>query len=125
MKAVIFDLLRTTSVINRNIVSFCVKNSIVTEKDYNCFRTKHPYVRLKKSVYGYTGFHWKLVVDPDGKLFYRTFEDCRIALDKIIERGTGKERKMIKDNIKLRGYSNIYKFDKNIPPYGDLTFFYG
>ena len=133
MKSKLFDLLYGDKILRpmdlRKLVEFCIRNNILTEKDYNKFKLDRN-IRLKENLYDYTGFFWQKVVDPEKRKFYPCLQECEEAKQNI-KRHISQELSENKKELKLRlrkiknnAWLELKKYDSKIPPFRDLERFY-
>lgn len=112
----------------KKLIEICRKEKIYDEKVYENFRKKFSYLKLKTNIYDYENFKWKLVVDPEGKIYYTTREECEKRKTEICDefknKESGEEYKKFLKLINLRGYIELNRYDCRLPPYNDLKTYY-
>lgn len=131
-KSIILDLLYQINIIERPTTKilyiFCKKYNIINEQNYNQFRELNPSIPLKKNIYQYTGFKWKNVIDPTGKIYYNE-ESLLVDVEKEIIKNMGDDKVLVrkfKKDKKRNGWIILNKYDSKIPPMniGQLEHYY-
>ena len=74
---------------------------------------------LDENIYGYEGFKWKPVVDPNSNIYYGTYKECALEIQKMYL----KNRDLIK-KIKKYGNKFINKHNNRVPPFNKLNEYY-
>ena len=122
-KAIILDLLGYNINKTNQVVKFCINNNIKYEDDYNNFKKQNKYLKLKDNIYEYKDFKWKPIVDPNGELYYNTYEECLLSKKNII-----KKLRKNKDRNSIKRINNdwfeLCKFDNKIPINNLPKYFY-
>jgi hypothetical protein len=114
------DILREIRTLNfseirsaSRLARFCQEHNIGTILDYNRFRDEsNNRFNLRVSPFDYPGFGWKLVIDPDGVIYYPTREIC-MARASVAEQDFRCKFTNEPDNPEFRELAKLRKYTKN------------
>lgn len=124
IKSIIIEKLNMIVKNLKQLERLCIKFDIKNEVEYLNFLSNNKYYKLKKNIYGYRGFKWKPIVDPNSEKYYDTYQKCEIAFDKIIENITNSNNEndvdILLDELNDEGIIKYNEYDKKIPPYNKL-----
>ena len=129
IKSKLLDLLDCRKIVDRNystkkIYNICKKNKIYTEEKYNKFRINNSFLKLKKNIFNYKGFKWKDIIDPNNIKYYKTYEECKSAFDKIIDyinqNNSETDSEELIEELEDEGIIKYHEYDNKIPPYNKL-----
>jgi len=131
-KTKIIDLLQSGSIIKplnaKTLVTFCNRNNIYSQEDYNSYKKEHPYLNLKDNIYDYKDFKWKPVLDPNSEIYYSSIKECeekkKELIRKLEKENSEEEMEEIYEDETDEGFKYLNKLDPKFPPYIDLKYFY-
>jgi|SaaInlStandDraft_7_1057024.scaffolds.fasta_scaffold00346_15 hypothetical protein len=113
----------------KRLYKICIKNNIDSEEKYNIFSKNNEYYKMKKTIYDYKDFKWKIIVDPNSEKYYNSVEECNKAMNMIIDNikqlntSKNKIQQRIK-KLKIKGNILYHEYDNKIPPYNKLKEYY-
>jgi hypothetical protein len=130
--SILLDLLYSHNILEKvntkSLIKFCKNYKLNNEQDYYRFKEHNPSLSLKNNLYEYPGFYWKNVIDIHNELYYKTKLECKKAKTKLIKdfenKLNEKEFDAFLENIEDKGWFELNKYDKKIPPYHDLDKYY-
>ena len=124
-KSKLLDILYSSNLLNKvndnTLVKFCNTHNIKNEEDYSKFKDLNPSAGLRNSILEYRGFYWKLVVDPDGIVYYSSKEECDKAHQRVIEKLEktleDDDYDIVMEDIQDEGWVASHAYDPKIPPF--------
>ena len=130
--SILLDLLYSHNILEKvntkSLIKFCKTYKVHNEQDYYRFKELNPSLSLKNNLYEYPGFYWKDVIDTNNELYYKTKLECKNAKSALIKdfekKLNEKEYEAFLENIEDKGWIELNKYDKKIPPYHDLDKYY-
>ena len=130
--SILLDLLYSHNILEKvntkSLIKFCKTYKVNNEQDYYRFKEHNPSLSLKNNLYEYPGFYWKNVIDTNNELYYSTKLECKKAKSTLIKdfekKLNEKQYDAFLDNIEDKGWLELNKYDKKIPPYHDLDKYY-
>jgi hypothetical protein len=130
--SILLDLLYSHNILEKvntkSLIKFCKTYKINNEQDYYRFKEHNPSLNLKNNLYEYPGFYWKNIIDTNNELYYNTKLECKKAKSILIKdfqkKLNEKQYNAFLENIEDKGWFELNKYDKKIPPYHDLDKYY-
>ena len=113
-------IIKTTKQLNR----LCLKFNINNENEYNRFKLNNEFYKLKKNIYDYKFFKWKIIVDPNSIKYYKTYKECKTAFETIIasinQNNSETDSDELIEELEDEGIPKYHEYDNKIPPYNKL-----
>jgi superfamily II DNA or RNA helicase len=130
--SILLDLLYSHNILEKvntkSLIKFCKTYKVNNEQDYYRFKELNPSLSLKNNLYEYPGFYWKNIIDINNEIHYSTKIKCKQAKTALIKdfekKLNEKEYDIFLENIEDKGWLELNKYDKKIPPYHDLDKYY-
>ena len=130
--SILLDLLYSHNILEKvntkSLIKFCKTYKVHNEQDYYRFKELNLSLNLKNNLYEYPGFYWKNVIDINNEIHYNTKLDCKKAKTALIKdfekKLNEKQYDAFLETIEDKGWLELNKYDKKIPPYHDLDKYY-